>query len=607
MNGKNWLGAAAAVAAGVALALNAGCTANDSSLGNRGTGGELVHLTASPSSVTQGQTTTLLWNHPEASSCTLSGTDPNGAPLTGFGGSVKAGGTATTPVLAQLTTSTNHYVFSLVCSDSTTGAAGTPETASVTVTPPTAGAPSITGQHADPNPVATGGTFQIIWTATPGSVCTVTGPGAPTGNVTSPVTVTASSTAGTYNYSITCTGADGQKTTVTVPVAVGNQVPLTVAPNQTQANGKGSGSSSTLLWSHPQATSCMLSGTVTPAGSTSPQPIPGSAFTNLPAGSTVNGNTITVPTGGTATTPVQTQIGTYTYTLACTDKTDPPATVTVGQQALPVATGNCDVPDINAGNATPLVDQQGVQAQPFTVSAPSSGLCIGCSVSGQGNLVDTDITNAATVNIPIGLLSLQAVNGVLNTTPILSALLGTGGLLGAITGPLQGAVLTPLGEALGGIQNINMRGNVDSTTRDSTTPIAYKAGQVVGFAVNPDQQLLAVGAVQFFSICPLAQDGSVISAACSENLAQPGGTTGGQADPVKLQLLNLTQGVAGTSAPNAFVSYVPPASQFGTNVDANGNPQFYGLQLAVAGLANVNNNTQVFYGCVANPAPAPAP
>lgn len=609
-------GVVAALAAGAAFALTAGCTANDSALSGSGSGGTLVHLQASPKTVTQGSSTTLLWNHPEASSCTLSGTAPDGSalPANGFTNlpqgsavngnaiTVPAGGTLTTPKLTQLTAGTSLYTFSLACTESDTGIVGTPETATVTVTPPANNGPTITGQHADPNPVATGGTFVLSWTATPGSSCVVTGPNAPTtpvvsGNGPSSVTIVASGTAGTYNYSITCTGTDGQNTTVTVPVAVGSQVALAVSPTETTANGAGSGTSSTLLWNHPEAQSCALTGT-DPSGAA----IPGAQFTNLPQGSTVSGNTVTVPPGGTATTPKQTQVGTYTYTLACkkaggvADGTPESASVTVTQEAVPTATGNCDVPDIASGAATPLVNPAAAATPTYAVTAPSSGLCIGCSVSSQGNLIDADLTNAATVNIPVGLLSLQAVNGVLNTVPGLSALLGAGGLLGPIIKPVEDFVTTPLGTALGGAQAINLMG-------DGTDPIAYKPGQVVGFVVNPAQQLLAVGAVQFFSICPLAQNGSVISAACSENIAQPGGAQGGQADPVKLQALNLTQGVAGSSTPNVFYSYVPPADQFGTSVAANGDPLFYGVQLTVAGVVNVNNNTKVFYGCVANPAP----
>lgn len=607
----------AALAASATLALSAGCTANDSALSSGGgSGGVLVHLQASPRTVTQGNPTTLLWNHPEASSCTLSGTAPDGSavPASGFtnlpqGSTVNgnaitlpAGGTVTTPTLTQLTSGANRYTFSLVCTNSDTGNAGTPESATVTVTPPASNGPSVTGQHADPNPVAAGGQFVLSWTATPGSSCVVTGQNAPTTPVTSgsgpsSVTITAPATAGTYSYAITCTGTDGQNTTVTVPVAVGSQVALTVSPTQTSADGTGSGTSSTLLWNHPQAQSCALTGT-DPSGAA----IPGSQFTNLPQGSTVSGNTVTVPPGGTATTPKQTQVGTYTYTLACqksggaADGAPETASVTVTQQAVPTATGNCDNPDIAAGTAAPLVNAASATT-PYTVSAPSSGLCIGCSVSGQGNLVDADLTNAATVNIPVGLLSLQAVNGVLNTVPGLSALLGAGGALGPIIGPVEDFVTTPLGTALGGAQAINLMG-------DGTDPVPYKAGQAVGFVVNPAQQLLAVGAIQFFSICPLDATGKVISAACSENIAQPGGAQGGQADPVKLQALDLTQGVAGSSTPNVFYSYVPPADQFGTSVDANGVPEFYGLQLTVAGVANVNNNTKVFYGCVADPAPS---
>jgi hypothetical protein len=151
-----------------------------------------VSLSASPTSISAGQSSTLSWSSTNATSCSSSG----------FAASATSGSAAMTP---STTTS-----YSITCSGS--GGSAT-ATATVTVTTPPPPAPTAS-LSANPTSIRAGKSSTLSWSSTNATSCTG-------GNfAASGTSGSAAVTPGvTTTYSITCSGNGGSataKTTVTV-------------------------------------------------------------------------------------------------------------------------------------------------------------------------------------------------------------------------------------------------------------------------------------------------------------------------------------------------------------------------------------------------------
>jgi hypothetical protein len=242
---------------------------------------QVVRFTASPSSIGAGQSSTLAWNVPNATSVSISG----------VGSGLNPAGTAS----VSPTTTTTYTLTA-------TGASGQTVTASVTVTVG-ASKPAIIRFAASPTNIIKGQSSLLSWTTTGASTVSINnGVGSVATNGSVNVTPSATTT-----YTLTAMGADGVTSVsaaVTVTVggaAVPNVISFTASPTVISSGGQ-----SSLCWNVSNATSI----TITPG--------PG----------TVNGASGCVTVTPTTTT---------TYTLTATNAAGPiQANVTVSVGAVQI-------------------------------------------------------------------------------------------------------------------------------------------------------------------------------------------------------------------------------------------------------------------------------
>ncbi len=151
-----------------------------------------VSLSANPTSVTSGGTTTLSWSTTNADTCTASG---------GWSGSRSVNGSAQSGALSATTT------FTLSCNGPGGGAV-----ARATVST-TAGASPSVQLTANPPGVAPGGTTSLSWTATNVTSCTASGGWSGVKALTGSETSSAINADQTYQLS--CTGTNGNAVSMT--------------------------------------------------------------------------------------------------------------------------------------------------------------------------------------------------------------------------------------------------------------------------------------------------------------------------------------------------------------------------------------------------------
>ena len=323
-----------------------------------------VNISVSPPAIQaqqQGQQAELAvvkWTTTNATSCKASGGD--GAD--GWDGSTQPT-SGSFNVSAPPTPGT--YAYTLTCSGPGGSGAGT---ADLTVTSGPAPTVQIT-PHSQSIPV--GGTASFSWVSTNVSVCEASGAWSGQQPVNGSFNTGALTTAGVYQYTLTCSGSAGSATdttTVTVGTPPPPTVTISVAPTSIQG-----GQSATLTWSSTNATDCTASGSW-------------------------SGDR---PVSGTASTGTLNTAGVYSYTLTCTGPSGSAAA-----SALLTVTSNF-VPAPDCGVGFPTVALVGTNAS-ATFSATQS--CLGCSVSNLGNVTDTDLTNFATISTTLNLLGSASIN-----------------------------------------------------------------------------------------------------------------------------------------------------------------------------------------------------
>jgi hypothetical protein len=209
----------------------------------------VVQFSATPSQIASGQSSTLAWNVPNATSVNISG----------VGTGLNPAGTAT---VKPATTTT----YTLTA----TGQGGQSLTATVTVTVG-ASKPAIIRFAASPTNVSKGSSSLLSWTTTGASKVTINnGVGTVSANGSQSVSPTATTT-----YTLTATGADGVTSvsaavTVTVGGAVPNVLSFTASPTVIATGGQ-----SSLCWNVSNATTVSISptvGTVNPVACTTVTP-----------------------------------------------------------------------------------------------------------------------------------------------------------------------------------------------------------------------------------------------------------------------------------------------------------------------------------------------
>lgn len=201
-----------------------------------------VVITANPTNIQSGQSSTLNWTSTNATSCTASDGSGN------WVGAKNVNGYFNTGPLATTTT------FTITCSN--TGQSGTGSmTGSVTVTVnATVPAPTVT-LTANPTSINSGGSSTLSWNSTNVTSCSLTQYG-----IVPFIGTQIVHPASTTTYNITCSNSAGQSafSTTTVNVNAQTQLPtviLTASPTNIVPGGN-----STLSWTSTNATSCTASG-----------------------------------------------------------------------------------------------------------------------------------------------------------------------------------------------------------------------------------------------------------------------------------------------------------------------------------------------------------
>jgi trimeric autotransporter adhesin len=271
----------------------------------------IVTLSASPSTVASGGSSTLSWSTTNATSCTASGA--------WSGAKGTTGGSQSTGAL------TANQSYTLTC----TGAGGSAaQSATVSVTTP---APAVT-LTASPTTVKSGAASALTWSSTNATACTASGGWA--GSESTAGSQTTAALTATTKFTLTCSGAGGsaaQSATVTV-TAPAPTVSLAASPTSVASGG-----ASTLTWTSTNATTCTASG-----GWTGSEPTAGSQSTAALA-ATTNFTLTCTGTGGSAsqsasvtvngaaalaitspsTLTVATKGAAYSYTMAASGGTPP--------------------------------------------------------------------------------------------------------------------------------------------------------------------------------------------------------------------------------------------------------------------------------------------
>jgi hypothetical protein len=173
-----------------------------------------VSLSANPTSVASGGTSTLTWSSTDATGCTAGGA---------WSGAKGVSGSEQTTALSATST------FTLSCS----GAGGTAsQSKTVTVTTSTP-APTVS-LSANPTSVASGGTSTLSWSSTNATGCTASG--AWSGAKAMSGSEQTAALSATSTFTLSCTGASGtasQSKTVTVSTSSGGSTGLSFPSNGT--------------------------------------------------------------------------------------------------------------------------------------------------------------------------------------------------------------------------------------------------------------------------------------------------------------------------------------------------------------------------------------
>jgi hypothetical protein len=382
----------------------------------------IVSFIATPTTITAGGSVLLSWVSSGASACTASG----GTGSDGWNGTVSTNSVGTT--VGPLNTA-GVYVYTLNCTGP--GGASSPASVDVTVNAATPAA-TVASFGAAPTTVTVGQTTQLAWTTTNATSCSAgggtgsdgwSGTQAPssTGTTVGPFTAT-----GTVTYTLTCTGAGGASspatTTVTVNAATPQQPIVSLLANGHATLTATIGNTVTMTWTSSNATACTASGGAGTDNWSGTEPTSSTGFTL-----------------GNVSTP-----GTYSYTLTCTGAGGS-GSATVKITYLTANATDCGLPGIAT---TSLVSPAA------TVTDTVQGLCVGCSVLNQGNVINASTTSPAVISEVAGLLGGDVVLEVGQTSATFPA------------GRTVGFILTSGSSLL----SLSALQNVTLTTYLGTTP-----------------------------------------------------------------------------------------------------------------------------------------
>jgi len=198
-----------------------------------------VTLSATPSTVTTGDSANLTWSSTSATACVATGA---------WGGSRPTLGTATTGALSAATNS-----YTLTC----TGAGGSANQTAIVAVTSAVPAPTVS-ISATPTSVGSGASSSLTWSSTNATACTASGAWLGS-RATAGSSSTGPLTAATNTFTLTCTGtggSDSRSATVSVtPTAPAPTVQLSANPAQVAV-----GNAALLTWTSTNATACTAAG-----------------------------------------------------------------------------------------------------------------------------------------------------------------------------------------------------------------------------------------------------------------------------------------------------------------------------------------------------------
>lgn len=418
-----------------------------------------------------GGSTTLTWATSNATACSATSTPP----LSGWSGAQPTNSPSggTTVMLPANTGSTPiSYNLQLTCTD---GSNSITQTQMVTVQGQSAmPAPTVT-LSADPLTIVAGSTATttLTYSTSNATSCTTAGgTGAwatqPVPNAGStPATGTAASTpmtvAGSYTYTLTCTGPGGTYTAAPVTV-----VATSSDPGFTPVHGQSASSAGLFVATAPNSNSGVTATQVAPGGdlyfswasSNTDSCVPSSTEPSPTIASWQSANTGT--SGDDMKVTASNVPGSYTYTITCKGSSGTDASSTVSVLVISPTASFCPMTPTAAGQPIAsmalLVDSLNAPSYAATTpSATGSSVCVGCSVGASPNVL-ANLTNdpavPAQANFPYGFTD-------------------------------YASMILPVGAFTANAEEINVR-NADSTT------VVYPAGRTVNVGlVVPDSLVLA--------------------------------------------------------------------------------------------------------------------
>jgi hypothetical protein len=250
-----------------------------------------VAITANPSTIESGDSSSISWTTTNATACTGSGG--------GWSGSEPVNGSVSTGALTTTTT------YTLSCTG-TGGNAAQSTTVTVTAADP------VVKISASPSTVASGNASTLTWTSTNTTSCTASNGW--TGNEPTSGTQTTVALSATTKFVLTCTGSGGTAHNSTTVSVTANPPTVSLSANPSNV---ASGGSSTLTWSSQNASSCAASGAFTGPLATS--------GSQLVTGITNNATYTLTCTNSAGSNSIS-----ATVTVAPTIGGSPPTTATVG-------------------------------------------------------------------------------------------------------------------------------------------------------------------------------------------------------------------------------------------------------------------------------------
>ena len=479
-----------------------------------------VTLSASPTTIANGGTSTLSWNAANATACTASGS---------WHGAVATNGTWSTGALSDTTE------YELTC----TGAGGS-ATQSATVT--VSALPPLVTLSAGPSTVASGAASTLAWSTKNAASCSASGAWSGTKALSgsqSSGTLTANAT-----YTLTCTGAGGSATQ-SATVSVKSTAP-TVSIRATPST-LAKGTSSTLSWNSANATSCTASGAWSGG-----KPMSGSQSTGVLAANATYTLTCSGP-GGTAVQSTTVSIKSPTPTVSLSVG---PSAITTGSSATlnwtaANATG-CTASGAWSG-AKALSGSQSTGA--LTASATYTLTCTGAGGSAAQSATVSVKSPAPTVSLSVNPSSVIKGSSSLLTWSAANATScsASGGWSGgkALSGSQSTGALSA-----NATYALTCSGTGGSATQSTTVTVSPKPTATVALSASPST--VASGGSSNLTWVSTNATACTASGAWSGSKATSGSQSSGALKANATYVLTCT-GAGGSATQTATISVTAPA------------------------------------------------